>query len=253
MIKMKKNNGRKYFVCLVLGLFISIVAPGCSYGQSFEGTLVYSAEIEPSASLIKMGMDESALKGKMQEEGVWADTMRVVYKVGNYRSEMESRIKSWSVYRSDSNKIYSFQENSELCTITDASVDTEGRMLKKNPSVEILDTTATVFNKRCKIVRVQWQSGHYDYYFKEGFLSINPELYKGHKYDGWYEFLKLSKSLPIKVTKVTNGVMSVSFTLEKVVKHKVKDSVFILPELIPPKEKLAVTPPNKVIMKIKEE
>lgn len=47
----------------------------------------------------------------------------------------------------------------------------------------------------------------------------------------WSEYLKISNSLPLKIVKKTNGLMTVTMTLTEIKEHTVKDKTFKLPKL----------------------
>jgi hypothetical protein len=125
-------------------------------------------------------------------------------------------------------------------------------MLGKKPQIRLIDTTVIVYNKPCKIVRVQWSSGYYDYYFNTGFLPMNPELYKNHIYDGWSDFLKISQSLPVQIVKSVNGMMTTTLTLVEAQPKAIELAMFALPKLVAGKDSKTPLVPNRVIMKIKK-
>src|SRR5436190_1201682 len=123
---------------ILLALFL--LSTGLSSGQSFEGTLTYISHLEVSESLIKMGMTKEMLLDKMKQDGTWADTIRTSYKQGNYYTLLNNNPKSWTIYKAETNEIYSLQDASDICTVTDASIDLEFTMTGKMPTVQKLDT-----------------------------------------------------------------------------------------------------------------
>lgn len=225
----------------------------CTYfSQSFEGTLVYTTDIELSPNLEKMGMTKEILMNKMKADGSWLDTLSISYKLGDYCYKSSNSLKSWLIYKSETNKIYSVQDGikNEICSVIDASIDTEFAYFNKMPSVTKLDTSVTVNNIVCNIVRVNWKFGTYDYYYNSTMLNVNPELYSKHIYDGWYEFLLLSNSLPIKIVKKGEGIMTVIATLIDINTNKINDEIFTLPNLIVDKNLNIIKTPNREIMRI---
>jgi hypothetical protein len=220
--------------------------------QSFEGTLIYTTDVELSPKLEKMGMTKQSLIDKMNADGSYTDTLYVSYKLGDYYHKSSNGIKSWLIYKSETNKIYSIQDGikNEICSVIDASIDTEFAYFNKMPSVTKLDTSATVNNIVCDIVRVKWKTGTYDYYFNSSMLKVNPELYSKHIYDGWYDFLKISNSLPIKIVKKGNDIMTVTLTLLSSNNSKIEDEIFTLPELKYDKDLNLFKSPNKENMRI---
>lgn len=224
-----------------------------SFGQTYEGTLTYVADFEVSEKLVKMGMTKQILLDKMKSEGSWSDTIRTSYKQGNYYTLLNSNPKSWSTYRADNNKIYSMQdgEASDICTVTDASIDLEFTMTGKMPIVEKIDTTVIVGRVPCSIVRVKWKSGTYDYYYNETKFTIDASLFSKHTYDGWADFLKISKALPLKIVKTTKGMMTITMTLISSKTEVIDDKLFSIPTLVPDKDLNVVKIANREIMRIK--
>ncbi|TKC00676.1 hypothetical protein [Pedobacter cryophilus] len=233
---------------------IIILTSTLSYGQSFEGTLTYVANLEVSKKLEEMGMSKKIILDKMRSEGSWSDTIRTSYKQGDYYNLTNNNPRTWAVYKSETNKIYSMQDGagSDICTVTDASVDLEFKMTGKMPHIYKLDSTAIVEGVKCNIVRVKWKSGVYDYYFNSTKLTVDPLLFTTHIYDGWAEFLKISKSLPLKIVKSTNGMMEVTMTLVSIKPEAIKDELFSIPTLVPDNDLNFLKLPNREIMRIKK-
>lgn len=218
---------------IAITLFVIILSlHGKLVAQTFEGALTYKVDVIVLPNMQQMGVTKEALVDKMKQSGSFADTQKVYYsKDGSYRIEMKSAQKTWSIYLNDSNKIYSFSDNSTMCTVKDASVDLESTMTGIKPAIKLLDTTVTVNDKPCKVVRVQWNTGYYDYAFSDNFLQVNPDLYKNHIYDGWADYLKIANALPVQITKVTNGMMKITYTLTEVKNGDLETGLFVLPAL----------------------
>jgi hypothetical protein len=225
-----------------------------SFGQSYEGTLTYVSDIDVTEKLIKMGMSKQNLLNKMKADGSWSDTIMTYYKQGNYYTLLNNYPRSWAIYRADSNQVYSMQDGdaSDICNVTDASIDLEFTMTSKMPTVQKLDTVAIVNGISCNIVRVKWKSGTYDYYYNPTYFTINASLFERHLLDGWAEFLKISNALPIKIVKSINGMMSVSFTLISNKSESINDKLFLIPQLLYDENLNIVKVTNKKIMRIKK-
>ncbi len=235
----------------LLMLFLTLPS-FCAYCQSFEGVLKYKMTIETDKALEKAGLTKEMIIDKMKEEGVFLEEEIISYKGGNYCISSIAGKKISSVYRKDKNKIYAFEEGTDICAVTDASIDAETKLLGKKPEITILDTTAVIYNKPCKIVRVKWNTSYYDYYFSQDFLTMDPELYANHVYDGWAEYLKISKSLPLQIVKSVNGMMRIISTLEDVQVKPVDDALFALPKMTADKDVKIPMASGKTIMRIKK-
>jgi hypothetical protein len=234
----------------VIFVFVTLL----SFGQSFEGVLTYSTDFDVSEKLLKMGLTKQKMLDKMKKEGSWSDTIKISYKKGNYYTLYYNNPKSWSIYKADKNKIYSMQagEASDICTVTDASIDLEFTMTGKMPTINKLDTIVNVNGVNCSIIRVKWNSGIYDYYYNQTKFNVDPILFSNHIFDGWAEFLKISKALPVKIVKTTKGMMTISMTLISSSIEVVDEKIFSIPNLLTDKNLNIVKKANVEVMRIKK-
>lgn len=195
-------------------------------GQNFEGKLTYVMDIDITMSLKKMGVTKEVIIESMKKEGMWADKIETSYKQGNYYSELQNNQKTKNIYRNDSNKVYTFMEGKNAISL-DASVDNEEKITGKKRTVKLLDTLVQIYGRNCKIVRVRWMSGYYDYYFDSVFLKMSSNYYTNYILDGWYDFLEISNSLPLKIVKSTKGIV-VTMTLNNVEQKMINEDLFKL-------------------------
>lgn len=222
--------------------------------QSFEGTLVYSMDFEVSEKMANMGLTKEILKGKMAEDHSWSDTIKVTYKHGFYRQQSSSVFETKIIYRPDSNMLYTFQtgDASDICTVTDVSKDLEFKMTGEMPTVKLLDSIVEYDEYKLKVVEVKWKSGRYFYLFSENSFKANPEDYKSHIYDGFYEYLKLSKAYPVVIVKEAGGVMTVTMSLEYFTKENISNTIFDVPQLFEDEELEVLSSPMGKLMRIKK-
>lgn len=216
------------------------------YAQSFEGSITYALDFELSEKMTNAGISKAVMLEKLKSEHLWWDTITTSYKAGNMYSSLGNS-GSWSVYRADSNKIFTFQniDSMDICEVNDASIDLESTMTGKMPRIIPKDTIVIINNIACQMIRVKWKTGTYDYYFNKEQFKIDPALFSKHVYDGWAEFTKLSACLPIKIVKTTKGIMSVSMTMVNSKAVKIDDKLFTIPELTTNAELNMVPMPNK--------
>lgn len=244
-------NALKLIITIVFIFITNLI-----FGQSFEGTLVYKInyQIEIPKQLEKMGVTKEILIEKMKKEGTWADSIKTTYKNGNYLTSTNSTPQTWSIYKPETNKLYSFQNGdaSDICTVTDASIDLEFEMTGNKPIIAKLDTSAMINGVTCEAVRVKWRTGTYDYYYNNSTLKVDPKLFENHIYDGWADFLKISKALPICIMKSTKGFGKVTFTLVSQKCETIKENLFQIPQLVPDKDLNIVKIGNRELMRIKK-
>lgn len=225
-----------------------------AHAQSFEGTLVYTAthEIIISEKMKGLGLTAEKVIERMKAEGSYIDTIRGSYRQGNYRNDLNTTPRTWTIYRPEDNKLYTFQdgEAKDICTVTDMGVDLEQKLTGSKPRVTRLDTTAMVGDIPCELVRVQWKSGSYDYYYNKTKLMVNPALYAAHVYDGWAEYLAIAKALPLKIVKRAGKLSVSTITLVDQKPGPVTDGLFLLPTLVEDKA-LDMGMPHTKIMRIR--
>ena len=208
-------------------LLLLFLIPVLSFSQNFEGTLVYENDIEIAEKFSKqLGMT----KEKMMESGQFFEETLTTYKNGNYLSK-PNKGKIKVVYLSERNEIL--------------TIDLETELKEKSPKITVEQTDEIFLNIKCSKVIVEWETGTYEYFFNSDYLKMDSTLYSNHKYDMWSEFLKLSNSLPLKIVKRMDGMMTITMTLKEIKEHSVNDKIFKLPKLELSKE-FVVTKGNQV-------
>lgn len=225
------------------------------FAQSFEGKLTYIVDFEVSEKMAKMGLSKQMLRDKMKEDGSWSDTIKVFYKQGNYYTLLKTKPKTWNIYKADVNKIYSMQDGdaSDICSVTNASIDLESTITGKMPIISKVDTTVNVNGTPCSLVLVKWKSGTYRYYYNTTKLNVNPDLFSKHVYDGWAEFLKISNALPMKIEKSVGGMMTVTMALSSFKAEAVDEALFLIPKLAPDSDLNMIKLANVEMMRIIKE
>jgi hypothetical protein len=136
--------------------------------------------------------------------------------------------------------------------VTDVSVDLEFQMTGNKPTIQKLDTIVEIDGRKCEIVRVQWKTGAYDYYYDSSFLKVDPKLFENHIYDGWADFLKISNSLPVKIVKSVKGLSTVTLTLIRNSEESIDPKLFEIPKLKPDKDLNLIKIGNRELFRIKK-
>jgi hypothetical protein len=231
---------------------IFILSAIVTFSQNFEGTITYITDFEVSPKMIEKGLTKEVLLEKMKNDGLNFDTIFISYKNGSYYKYSTNKLKTWSLYTDSSQNIYTVSNGieNEICTITNANLDTEYAYYNIMPTVIKLDTIVAVNGIDCSIARVKWKSGYYDYYFNSDILKTDPKLFSHHVYDGFYEFLKISNSLPIKIVKYGGSSMTTTETLINFNQESIDNKVFYIPNLIDDKSLNYVKIPNRKTMRI---
>jgi hypothetical protein len=234
-------------------LYFLILTASIASAQSFEGTLVYKTDydIHPSEKMMKMGITKELLTKKLKADDSYTDSIKTIYKAGNYITFSNFNRPTYIIYRADDNKLYSFSdgEKSDICMVTDASIDLESKMTGTGPIISKLDSIVNVNGLSCNIVRVKWKSGTYDYYYNTNTLVIDPKFFAKHIYDGWAEYLKISGALPVRIVKEV-GVATVTFTLNRKKSETIDAKLFSIPKLVEDQELNQIRIANREMMRI---
>ncbi|AFM02777.1 hypothetical protein Fleli_0288 [Bernardetia litoralis DSM 6794] len=186
-------------------IFILIVSifTTFSYGQSFEGKLTYKVEYSFNTES-SFGLSEKDMIEHMKKSGEYFDTLVVNIKNGNYEKLVNSSNSKRIVYKSDINKIYTFDKGFEYVLIANAKNYSSSKMEFERPEFIKNDSIVSVMGKDCKSITLDWNSlGKETYYYNDTFLKIDSELFKSHNYEYLNEILTIkqkgkSKNLSLK-------------------------------------------------------
>ena len=204
---------------------IFILLPGMVAAQSFEGVVTYTIDVETSPQAAQMGITKAALINKMKEQNLWSDTETVTYKGGLYRTELLSPKRTWTIYRSDSNKIYHLQDSLNECMVISVSGVGKGH-------VKQVDTTIKILGHQCKLVSISWGDTLIEYaYSPDGAWRLSPQLYKNDVFDGWYEYLNVAGTVPLQIKRVMNDIGTIIYTAVRIDKKQIDSKVFALPRM----------------------
>ncbi len=197
-----------------------------------------------------MGITKEMLREKMNTDGSWFDTLWVFYRAGNYSQIGSDAAETTKIYDPSSNTIYSYQvSGKDICSVQQAlDLDLKGGADK--PAVSVVDSTVTIMGFPCKIIRLKWGLGQYDYYYNDTQAKVDPTLFAKHTSEGLSEFLKLSGSLPLQIVKSVMG-MEVIHTAVLIKQGKVNPDVFEVPELVEDNSLNSITLPGITMMRIK--
>lgn len=213
-----------FLIPLFLLLFLNF------YSQStFEGRLTYYVKNE------YLGNEEKRnnFKKLIEDATIPSDSIIVFY---SKRGDVLSMYKKEDAYYLEkynpkTNYLYFINPYIlNFITAIDVRYDLE-ETLGSKPMIKLLEEKEYIGDIECSIVEVQWKTGKYRYFFSKDYLKINPEIYINYNYDQWYNYLSISKSLPIKIEKVINNFYRTTFVLHSFSEMDIDDSIFNLPKL----------------------
>ncbi|UOQ74455.1 hypothetical protein [Hymenobacter cellulosilyticus] len=200
----------------VFTLLLGVLATFSALAQNFEGRILYT----------------NTYKSKLPDltDQQWAAAMGVnqeyYVKGGSYKTIMNGMLMQWQLFPGSDGKLYAKMSNSEAAIWVDTSTNPD-EVLK----AEVKKNAATILGYKCDELTLTCKSGVQKYYFSSK-QAIDPKLYENHKYGNWYDILKNTKALPLKLV-VDTPQFSMESVATEVKAMKLEDSFFALPAGIP--------------------
>ncbi|WP_299892341.1 hypothetical protein [uncultured Lacinutrix sp.] len=220
-------------------ILIFLIITKFSFGQSFEGKLTYKVEFSFNMDS-SFGLSEKDMIEHMKKSGEYFDTIVVNIKNGNYEKLVNSSNSKRIVYKSDINKIYTFDKGFEYVLIANAKNYSSSKMEFEKPEFIKNDSIVSVMGKDCKSITLDWNGlGKETYYYNDTFLKIDSELFKSHNYEYLNKILTITKSYPAQINKSLNKLIEIRMILVDYSKEEINDSVFEIPKLKPAEKEYA--------------
>ena len=183
------------------------------FGQSFEGKITYSNTFKSKTPQMT----------DQQWVSMLGATQEYYIKGGDYKSVTNDTLMQWQLYVNDENRLYNKMSNSETVFWNDGLTNNDSII-----SVKLNKEVMEILGYKCDELILTCKSGVQKYYFNSS-LEVDPSLYEKHKFGNWYDFLKESKSLPLKMIIDNQQFTMVSIATE-VKDIKIETSFFQLPE-----------------------
>lgn len=198
------------------------------HGQSFEGKLTFKVEFDIKTQKIGgFEITEEQVIDKLNSEGKYFDTLTVTIKEGNYITEDNSSLENKVIYKSDLNRLYSFERDSGHETITDAYKYNALNLDVEKPRVEKIDTVKVINGVDCHLLRLSWDGLGEEYYFYNSEMArLDPKLFEGHNYDYFNTVVGHTNSYPLEIIKRINGFIEVRMTCVSVSEEIINDELF---------------------------
>jgi len=180
---------------VLLILTISIITAVTTFGQSFEGKIIYTNSY----------ISKNPKMTDQQWTSMMGSTQEYLIRGGDYKSIANGTLVQWQLYINKDNKLYNKMSNSETAFWNDASV--QGDEILK---AEVNKGVTEVLGYKCDEVILTCKSGVQKYYFNSK-LSVDTKLFANHKFGNWFDYLSKSNSLPLK-----SVIETAQFTMESV-------------------------------------
>jgi hypothetical protein len=193
-------------------LLFALLTTLTASAQNFEGIIVYA----------------NSYKSKMpdvpaQEWNNMLGTTQTYYlKGGQYKSVLNAQFVQWQLFRNQENKLYTKTSTSEVALWNDVTVATDV-ILK----TEVKKNAAEVLGYKCDELTLTCKSGVQKFYFSSK-LGVDPSLYVNHKFGNWYEMLRRTKAVPLKMS-IEMPQLFMESVATSVKPLKLDDKLFELP------------------------
>ena len=203
-------------------LFLFCFTTNTLESQNFEGILKYSVDFEVSKEMEQLGYTRAFLISKLKEDNLYSEYILYYYKDHDYVIETDDYKAN---YIGKDKTIYTRMRGQNVVVATDVS-----KYSLSQPEVCIDESKELILKRKCKKVSFEWKSNAYEYYYSPDFLPLNPLLYESHNYEMFYDFLKISNSLPLRIVKKVGGIIT-TINLIEVNESDLNHDLFKIPKM----------------------
>lgn len=193
-------------------LLTTLLSTFSSYGQSFEGKIVYSNSYKSKMPNVTDNQF-TIMMGSIQEYYI---------KNGDYKSVANGSFLKSQNYINNENKLYTKMANSEAFLWNDGATNPD-EVLKSELNKEVTE----ILGYKCDELILTCKSGIQKYYFNSK-LSVDAKLFVNHKFGNWYDFISKSNALPLKMV-IENAQFSLESIATNITEMKLDNSFFALP------------------------
>ena len=189
--------------------------------KEFEGVVNYKLEIKnPSPELISDSLWTARV-------GKTISYHKYYYKGSNYKNVIDD--KELQIYKPKSNEIYNYRIDND--TIFSNTLNAE-KSIDSLKSIEKVDKTELILGYECHKLIFKGKLTETTYYYCAD-LKVPATNYVKHHYGNWYEYLKETNSLPLKIV-VKNKFLHMEMTAVNI-----EPKILSIAEFKLPKKRLA--------------
>ena len=183
------------------------------FAQSFEGKITYENSFK---SKIPNVTDQQLTE-------MMGPVIVYFMRGGEYKTQSNGTIVQWQLYSTADNKLYTKMSNNEAAIWNDATVNSDSVI-----SSEVHPRAIEILGYSCDELVLTCKSGVQKYYYNSKF-PLDPNLFQKHAYGNWYEYVKLSKAMPLKMV-IDSPQFTLVSTASSVEPSKMDAKLFVLPE-----------------------
>jgi len=183
-----------------------------SSAQPFEGQITYQNSYKSKVPGVS-NKDYADMYGKSYVYSI---------KEGDYKIVTSNGMINWQLYINKDNKIYNKIANAEAIVWIDGRQNFDSII-----STEIKKNATEVLGYACDELTIICKNSIEKYYFSS-YLPVDISKFTQHLYGHWYDYLKVSATIPLK-TITENDQFVTTSTVTNVKEMKLSESLFQLP------------------------
>ncbi|WP_235954573.1 hypothetical protein [Cyclobacterium salsum] len=196
----------------ILTILLSVIT-ATVFGQTFEGEITYQNSYTSKLPNIETE----------QFNTMMGTTQKYSIKIGDYKSSSNGSLFQRQLYINKNNKLYNKMSNSETVYWNDANINPDSII-----NIELNEDVTEILGYKCDEVVLYCLSGVQKYYYNQE-IGVDISLFKNHLFGNWYDFLKVSKSLPLKSI-IENQQFTLVSVATEIKEMKLDKQEFQLPE-----------------------
>ena len=204
----------------IIFIAINILTISISFGQNFEGKIIYSNTCISNIPNIT-SESLSSLIGSKQE---------YIIKDNNYKSISNGTLFEWQLYINVSGKLYIKATSSETIFCTDDKKQDDDII-----SVKLNKNATKVLDFNCDELVIKYNTKVQKYYFNSE-INLDSKFLENHKFIDWYGNLLKANALPLKIITESFGFTNETIATD-IIPLKIENKTFELPEGIKVEEK----------------
>jgi len=198
---------QKLFLPVIFLLLTKIV-----FAQSFEGEIIYLNSYKSKAANFS----------DQQVQSMMGNQEEYYLRAGDYKIVMNGSVVSTYYYHAKENKLYTEFQDGDRMYWSDAAVNNDSVL-----SFEVKKNVGKILSYSCDEVILHTRKGTqiYDYAPQ---LVVDASLFANHKFNNWYDYLKVAKAVPLKMVVEQDQIIITSEAIA-VKPIKLNDDLFVLP------------------------
>ena len=197
-------------------VFMLIVNLSFCQEKEFEGIINYKLVVKnPTPELISDSLWTARV-------GKTTSIHKYYYKGSNYKNIIDG--KELQIYKPKTNEIYNYRIEKD--TIFSNVLNTS-KSIDSIKSMDRIDETENILGYECRKLVFKTKLSETTYYYSSK-LNIPAENYINHHYGNWYEYLKETNALPLKIV-IKNRFLHMVITAIDIEQKKINLNEFKLP------------------------